>query len=231
MLTIQNLSFSYGAIEILDDVSMTMPGGGVTCVLGRNGAGKTTLMNSVMGLIRPSRGAIQMGVMDITGLSSERRSAIGLGLVPQGRRIFPKLTVEENLRVALAARGRWKAPLPDDVFELFPVLHSLRNRRGGDLSGGQQQQLAIGRALVANPSTLLLDEPTEGIQPNVIQHIGDVLRRLANERGMTIVVVEQYLNFVREIGDRFFLLDRRRVVASGPTSDLSTDLINRHLSV
>ena len=231
MLSIQNLSFAYGAIQILDDITMTMPAGRITCVLGRNGAGKTTLLSNVMGLLRPSCGAIHMGEVDIGGLSSDRRSALGLGLVPQGRRIFPKLTVDENLRVALAARGQWKAPIPSDVFDLFPALHALRARRGGDLSGGQQQQLAIARALVADPTTLLLDEPTEGIQPNVIQQIGQVLRRLVTERGMTIVVVEQYLNFVKEIGDRFVLLDRRKVVASGLTSDLTTDLVNRHLAV
>jgi urea transport system ATP-binding protein len=172
-----------------------------------------------------------MDDIDVTGLSADKRSTLGLGLVPQGRRIFSKLTVEENLRVALAARGRARAPVPDDIYEMFPALKALSGRRGGDLSGGQQQQLAIARALVADPKVLLLDEPTEGIQPNVIQQIGEVLKRLAGERGMAIVMVEQYLGFVKEIGDRFFLMDHRRVVASGLTSDLTVDLVHRHLTV
>jgi urea transport system ATP-binding protein len=231
MLTIQNLSFSYGAIQVLDDITMVVPTGRITCILGRNGVGKTTLLMNVMGLLRPTIGAVLMGEHDLTDLAADRRSALGLGLVPQGRRIFPRLTVIENLRVALAARRQPTDRIPDDIYDLFPVLKTMSHRRGGDLSGGQQQQLAIARALVADPQVLLLDEPTEGIQPNVIQHIGTVLRHLVNERGLTIVMVEQYLDFVKEIGDRFFLMDRRRVVAEGLTSDLSADLVHRHLTV
>lgn len=231
MLSVQNLSSAYGAIQVLDDITMVVPAGRITCILGRNGVGKTTLLMNIMGLLKPTGGAIFMGDTDLTHLPADRRSALGLGLVPQGRRIFPKLTVEENLRVALAARGRWKDPIPDDIYDLFPALYSLSRRRGGDLSGGQQQQLAIARTLVARPTVLLLDEPTEGIQPSVIQQIGEVLRRLVAERGLAIVMVEQYLNFVKEVGDRFFLMDRRRIVASGLTADLTTDLVNRHLAV
>jgi urea transport system ATP-binding protein len=231
VLAVQNLSFAYGAIAVLDDVSMIAPSGRITCILGRNGVGKTTLLLNVMGLLTPDAGAVFLAGEDVTNLPADRRSTSGLGLVPQGRRIFPRLTVEENLRVVLAARGQSRVRIPEDVFELFPALKSLLSRRGGDLSGGQQQQLAIARALIADPDVLLLDEPTEGVQPNVIQHIGSVLKRLATERGLTIVMVEQYLDFVREVGDRFLLMDRRRVVAEGLTADLSTDLVHRHLAV
>jgi urea transport system ATP-binding protein len=231
MLSVQNLSSAYGAIQVLDDITMVVPAGRITCILGRNGVGKTTLLMNIMGMLKPTAGAIFMDDKDLTRLPIDRRSGLGLGLVPQGRRIFPTLTVEENLRVPLAARGRWKDPIPDDIYDLFPALYALSRRRGGDLSGGQQQQLAIARALVADPTVLLLDEPTEGIQPSVIQHIGDVLRRLVVERGLAIVMVEQYLNFVKDVGDRFVLMDRRRVVASGLTADLTADLVTRHLSV
>jgi urea transport system ATP-binding protein len=231
MLAVQNLSFSYGAIQVLDDVTMVMPSGRITCILGRNGVGKTTLMMNVMGLLHPTIGAVFMGDRDLTDLPAEKHAAAGLGLVPQGRRIFAKLTVEENLRVALAARSRRASRIPEEIYDLFPILKSMSKRMGGDLSGGQQQQLAIARALVGEPTVLLLDEPTEGIQPNVIQQIGSVLKRLVAERGLTIVMVEQYLEFVKEIGDRFYLMDRRRVVAEGLTADLTTDLVRRHLSV
>ena len=231
MLTVQNLSFAYGAIQVLDDISMGMPEGRITCILGRNGVGKTTLLMNIMGLLRPTIGAVFMEDRDITSLPADKRAAAGLGLVPQGRRIFPRLTVEENLKVGLSTLGRRVTKIPSEIYDLFPVLKTMSKRMGGDLSGGQQQQLAIARALVGEPKVLLLDEPTEGIQPNVIQQIGAVLERLVKERGMTIVMVEQYLDFVKEIGDRFYLMDRRRVVASGLTSDLNSDLIHRHLSV
>jgi urea transport system ATP-binding protein len=231
MLAVQNLSFSYGAIQVLDDITMLMPAGRITCILGRNGAGKSTLLMNLMGLLRPTIGVVMLGEQDLTDLPADRRNAAGLGLVPQGRRIFARLTVEENLRVGLTARNRRATTIPEDIYDLFPVLRTMSRRRGGDLSGGQQQQLAIARALMSDPAVLLLDEPTEGIQPNVIQHIGQVLTRLVAERGLTIVMVEQYLDFVKEIGDRFYVLDRRRVVAEGLTVDLSTDLVHRHLSV
>jgi urea transport system ATP-binding protein len=230
MLAIQNLSYSYGAIQVLDDISMIMPAGRITSILGRNGVGKTTLLMNVMGLLRPTIGAVFMEQHDITDLAADKRAGVGLGFAPQGRRIFPKLTVEENLRVGLATIGR-RASIPEELYDLFPILKSMAKRMGGDLSGGQQQQLAIARALAGDPKVLLLDEPTEGIQPNVIQQIGSVLKRLVAERGITIVMVEQYLDFVKEIADRFYLMDRRRVVAEGLTSDLSADLIHRHLSV
>ena len=231
MLAVHNLSFAYGAIQILDDITMVMPAGQVTCILGRNGAGKTTLLMNLIGLLRPNAGSVRMEDRDLTALAADRRSTLGVGLVPQGRRIFPRLTVEENLTVGLAARGRRRAAMSDEIFDLFPVLRSMASRMGGALSGGQQQQLAIARALVLNPKVLLLDEPTEGIQPNIIQQIGGLLTRLARERGLTIVLVEQYLDFVKEVGDRFYLLDRRRVVAADDTGDLSAELVHRHLRV
>ena len=231
MLAVQNLSFSYGAIQVLDDITLLAPEGRITCILGRNGVGKTTLLMNIMGLLKPTIGAVLLGERDLTDEPADRRNAAGLGLVPQGRRIFARLTVEENLRVALAAHDRKARSIPDEIYDLFPILKTMGKRRGGDLSGGQQQQLAIARALMTEPTVLLLDEPTEGIQPNVIQQIGHVLKRLVEEKGITIVMVEQYLDFVKEIGDRFFVMDRRRVVAEGLTSDLTTDLVHRHLSV
>lgn len=231
MLTLQNLSFAYGAIQVLDDISMAMPSGRITCILGRNGVGKTTLLMNIMGLLKPAIGAVFLGERDVTSLSPDKRAVAGIGLVPQGRRIFPKLTVEENLRVGLSAQSRRGIGIPEEIYDLFPILKTMSRRMGGDLSGGQQQQLAIARALMGEPRVLLLDEPTEGIQPNVIQQIGAVLKRLVVEKDLTIVMVEQYLDFVKEIGDRFYLMDRRRVVAAGITSDLNADLVRRHLSV
>jgi urea transport system ATP-binding protein len=231
MLTVQNVSYAYGAIQVLDDISMVMPSNRITCILGRNGVGKTTLLMNIMGVLRPAIGAVFLEERDITTLSPDKRAYAGLGLVPQGRRIFPKLTVEENLKVGLSAQRRRGIGIPEEIYDLFPILKTMAKRMGGDLSGGQQQQLAIARALVGEPKVLLLDEPTEGIQPNVIQQIGNVLKRLVKERELTIVMVEQYLDFVKEIGDRFYLMDRRRVVAAGITADLNADLVRRHLSV
>jgi urea transport system ATP-binding protein len=230
MLAVHNLSFSYGAIKVLDDISMVMPSGQVTCILGRNGAGKTTLLMNLMGLLRSGGGGVFFENRDLTPLAPDRRSSLGIGLVPQGRRIFARLTVHENLSLGLAARGL-RTEVPEEIYDLFPVLRSMATRLGGALSGGQQQQLAIARTLMLNPKVLLLDEPTEGIQPNIIQQIGGVLKRLARERGLAIVMVEQYLDFVKEIGDRFYLMDRRRVVAQGATTDLSPNLVQRHLRV
>jgi urea transport system ATP-binding protein len=230
VLAVRDLSFSYGAINVVDDVTMEMPSGQITCILGRNGAGKTTLLMNLMGLLRSAAGAVLLDERDLTDLPADTRSSLGLGWVPQGRRIFTGLTVKQNLGVGLAARRRG-TEVPDEIYDLFPVLRSMPSRMGGALSGGQQQQLAIARALVLNPRVLLLDEPTEGIQPNIIRQIGGLLKQLARERGLTIVLVEQYLDFVKEIGDRFYLMDRRRVVAEGPTADLSPDLVHRHLRV
>lgn len=231
MLATRNLSFAYGMVQALRDITVTMPSARVTCVMGRNGVGKTTLMKTMMGLLKQNSGAVVLGEIDVSRLPANRRARAGLALVPQGRQIFAKLTVEENLRIGLEARTDRRRSIPPEVYDLFPVLKTMSRRMGGDLSGGQQQQLAIARALVGEPKVLLLDEPTEGIQPNIIQQIGQVLRKLVSERDMTIVLVEQYLDFVREFGQYFYIMDRGRVVAEGETAQLTPDIVNQHLSV
>jgi urea transport system ATP-binding protein len=231
MLDISNLSFSYGAVRALDTVSMRMEPGQVTCVMGRNGVGKTTLMKNIVGTLRCNHGRISLGDKEVTALPPHRRAQSGIALVPQGRQIFPKLTVMENLIVGCQARADRKTIIPEELFTLFPILKTMAKRMGGDLSGGQQQQLAIARALVGEPKVLLLDEPTEGIQPNIIQQIGHVLKMLVTQRNMTVVLVEQYLDFVREFGQHFYIMNRGQVVAQGVTSELSQDLVSRHLSV
>jgi urea transport system ATP-binding protein len=231
MLSIQNISFSYGMVQALRDVSMTMAPGRVTCVMGRNGVGKTTLMKNIMGLLKNNTGGVVLGTQDVSRLPANRRAKAGIALVPQGRQIFPKLTVEENLRVGLQARTDRVRTIPVELYDLFPVLKTMSRRMGGDLSGGQQQQLAIARALAGNPKVLLLDEPTEGIQPNIIQQIGVILRKLVTERGMTVVLVEQYLDFVREFGQYFYIMNRGKVVSEGETAQLTPEIVNQHLSV
>jgi urea transport system ATP-binding protein len=225
------LSFSYGMVRVLRDVTTAFTPGHVTCVMGRNGVGKTTLMKNLMGLLMPTQGGVWLDGRDITALPANRRARAGIALVAQGRQIFPRLTVEENLQVGLQARTDGLRSIPGEVYDLFPVLKTMSNRMGGDLSGGQQQQLAIARALVGNPKVLLLDEPTEGIQPNIIQQIGVVLRQLVEERGMTVVMVEQYLDFVREFAHGFYIMNRGKVVAEGQTSGLTTEVVHEHLSV
>ena len=235
MLTLKNLNFSYGGVKALTDVSMTFPKGEVTCVIGRNGVGKTTLMRNIVGLLRSAGGSITLGdngdSTDLTPMAASKRARQGIGYVPQGRMIFPKLTVEENLKVGLQARTDGVKKIPDDVFELFPILREFLARKGGDLSGGQQQQLSIARAMVGGPTVLIPDEPTEGIQPNVIQQIGHVLQQLVEERDMTVVLVEQYLDFVKEFGNGFYIMNRGMVAAEGATSELSEEMIAEHLSV
>ncbi len=231
MLSISNLHFSYGAVQALRDVSMVMQPGEITCVMGRNGVGKTTLMKNIMGVLKSSRGSISLDDQNVANLPSHKRAKAGLAWVAQGRLIFPKLTVMENLRIGLEGRTDKVKQIPEEIFELFPVLKQMSHRMGGDLSGGQQQQLAIGRALAGNPKVLLLDEPTEGIQPNIIQHIGQVLRKLATERNMTVVLVEQYLDFVREFGKRFYIMNRGQVCYSGQTAELTPEIVHQHLSV
>jgi urea transport system ATP-binding protein len=231
MLALSNLSFSYGAVRALEDVSMEMPAGQITCVMGRNGVGKTTLMKNIVGVLRSSAGTVKLAEKNLTPLPPHTRVKSGIAHVAQGRQIFPKLTVTENLLVGCEARADGKRIVPEELFELFPILKTMGRRMGGDLSGGQQQQLAIARALVGEPKVLLLDEPTEGIQPNIIQQIGQVLKKLVTERHMTVVLVEQYLDFVREFGQRFYIMNRGRVVAQGATTELNDELISRHLSV
>src|SRR5579859_4882666 len=218
-------------VQALRNVTMSMGRGRVTCVMGRNGVGKTTLMKTIMGLLRQSSGDVVLGDRVVSKLPASKRARSGIALVPQGRQIFPKLTVEENLRVGLQARTDGVRTIPVELYELFPVLKTMSRRMGGDLSGGQQQQLAIARALAGNPKVLLLDEPTEGIQPNIIQQIGHILRKLVTERGMTIVLVEQYLDFVREFGQYFYIMNRGRVVSERETAQLTPEIVNQHLSV
>ena len=231
MLAVEDLSFSYGAVRVLNEVSLSVPRGRITCVMGRNGVGKTTLMKNVMGLLKAESGKVFLEGRDVTSLSGNRRARKGIALVPQGRQIFPRLTVEENLRVGMEARAVARGKVPEFVYDMFTVLKEMTRRKGGDLSGGQQQQLAISRALVGDPRVLLLDEPTEGIQPNIIQQIGETLRQLVDETGLTVVLVEQYLDFVREFGDEFSLMDRGRVVAQGETGDLTKEIVEAHLTV
>lgn len=230
-LSVEDVTTCYGAVEAVRCATLDAEPGRITCVMGRNGVGKTTLMRTIMGTQRATGGTLRLDDRDITRLPAHRRARAGVSLVPQGRRIFPKLTVTENLRVGLEVRQDRKRAIPPMIYEMFPVLKEMGGRRGGDLSGGQQQQLAIGRALVGEPKVLLLDEPTEGIQPNIIQEIGHVLRRLASEFNMTIVLVEQYLGFVREFGHRFFIMNRGQVVARGETKELTNDVVHEHLSV
>ena len=231
MLNIKDIQFAYGSVQVLHDVSLEVPKGSVVCLMGRNGVGKTTLIRNIVGLEKPSKGTITFAGINVANQPAYARIRGGMALVPQGRMIFPKLTVTENLRVGLAGRPGGGRAVPGEVFELFPVLKEMGQRRGGDLSGGQQQQLAIGRALVGAPRLLLLDEPTEGIQPNIIQEIGRVLKYLTTEKDMTILLVEQYVDFIKEFGDRFYIMNRGRVGANGDTPQLSEAIVRQHLSV
>jgi urea transport system ATP-binding protein len=231
VLKVNELCYSYGAVQTVRGVSFDAPAGEVTCVIGRNGVGKTTLLKSVMGVLKPSGGSVSLDGSELAHLPANQRARAGVALVPQGRMIFPKLTIEENLKVGLQARADGLRTIPGEVYDLFPVLKQMGRRMGGDLSGGQQQQLAIARALVGEPRVLLLDEPTEGIQPNVIQQIGAVLRQLVEQKRMAVVLVEQYLDFVKEFGRRFYILNRGRLVAQGDTKELDDTLVSQHLGV
>ena len=231
MLKIDAINQFYGQSHTLWDLSLELDKGECLCLMGRNGVGKTTLLNALMGQLPLKSGQIWFDGQNITPLAVERRAELGIGYVPQGRQIFPLLTVEENLRIGLPARRDSQRQIPAFIYELFPVLKEMKQRRGGDLSGGQQQQLAIGRALVLDPKLLILDEPTEGIQPNVVAEIGDIIRRLNREIGLTVLLVEQKLPFARKVGDRFCLLDRGRNVAIGAMSELDESLIRTYLTV
>jgi len=231
MLQVKQLNQYYGESHTLWDLDLHLPKGQCTCLMGRNGVGKTTLLQCIMGLLPIKSGEIIYQDKPLHQYDAEHRAGLGVGYVPQGRQIFPLLTVEDNLRIGLAARKDKQKTIPPFIFELFPVLKTMLKRRGGDLSGGQQQQLAIGRALVINPQLLILDEPTEGIQPNIVQEIGDIIRQLNQEMGLTFLLVEQKLPFARRVADRFCLLDRGRDVATGLISELDEQLIQRYLTV
>ena len=221
----------YGASQALRGVDLKAKPGAVTCILGRNGVGKTSLLRSIIGHEKVRGGTIEWEGKDITKKAPFDRAAAGIAIVPQGREIFPLLTVEENLRTGFAALPRKQRNVPDEIFELFPVLKEMLGRRGGDLSGGQQQQLAIARALVTRPRLLLLDEPTEGIQPSIIKDIGVVIRKLAARGDMAIVLVEQYFDFARELMDEFIVMDRGEVVISGAASEMVEADVRRYLTV
>lgn len=230
MLEIRQLNQFYGGSHILWDVDMSIAAGSCTCLMGRNGMGKTTLLRCIMGLL-PATGELAYDGQNLNRLAADRRAGLGIGYVPQGREIFSQLTVEENLRIGLSARKRKVRDIPEQIFELFPVLKKMLRRRGGDLSGGQQQQLAIGRALVLEPRLLILDEPTEGIQPNIVHEIGDIILRLNQEAKLTVLLVEQKLPFARRVASEFRILDKGRVVAAGKIPELTDDLVRQHLTV
>lgn len=231
MLKVEKINQFYGQSHILWDLDLDVKKGQCTVLMGRNGVGKTTLLNCIMGQLKIASGDILLEDQDLTRLSVEARPSLGIGYVPQGRQIFPLLTVEENLQVGLPVLPRGQRFIAPYIFDLFPVLKDMLSRRGGDLSGGQQQQLAIARALVVNPKLLILDEPTEGIQPNIVQEIGDIIGKLNQELGLTVLLVEQKLPFARRVGDHFCILDRGRSVAHGSIGDLDDNLVRQYLTV
>ncbi len=231
MLSFTNVNQYYAQSHILRDVNLQIAPGQCTCLMGRNGEGKTTLLNCLMGLLPIASGTISFKGQAIEHLSPEKRARLGLGYVPQGRQIFPLLTVEENLKIGLPLRPRGDRHIPDFIYDFFPVLHEMKNRRGGDLSGGQQQQLAIGRALVTAPQLLILDEPTEGIQPNIVSDIAKSIRRLNQEMGLTVLLVEQKVGFARKAAQNFALMERGAIVGCGPMEELSDELVRRYLTV
>ncbi len=230
MLTVHDLNQYYGGSHILRGVSFEARLGEVTVVLGRNGVGKTTLLKSLMGVVPVRTGRLLLGGIDITRAPSYERVARGVGYVPQGREIFNRLTVEENLLMGLASKPGATA-IPSELFDLFPVLKQMIKRRGGDLSGGQQQQLAIARALAAGPTLLMLDEPTEGIQPSIIKDIARVIRMLADRKTMAIVLVEQYYDFAAELADQYLVMERGEIVARGRGADMAADGVRQRLAI
>lgn len=235
MLSVERLESGYGESVILRGVSLTVEPGQVVCLMGRNGVGKTTLLRSIMGLLKARQGSVAFGGADVTKKTPGERARRGIGYVPQGREIFPLLSVYDNLRIGLeasrdAARRRSRA-IPPDAVAKFPVLEQMYGRRGGDLSGGQQQQLAFARALAAEPELLLLDEPTEGIQPSIVEDIRDVIRSIRSEGGTAILLVEQSLDFVRRVGDKFYIMEKGSIVWEGGRDDLDDPLVMRYLTV
>ena len=232
MVQVSHLNVYYGESHILRDVDISVPAGQMVCLIGRNGVGKTTLLRTIMGLLKPRTGAINFAGQPINALSTDQRARLGIGYVPQGREIIPRVTVKENLLLGLEARpkGRKGKEIPDEIFELFPVLKTMLSRMGGDLSGGQQQQLAIARALMGKPRLLVLDEPTEGIQPSIILEIEAAVRRIIEATGISVLLVEQHLHFVRQ-ADQYYAMQKGGIVASGSTSELSQEVIQQFLAV
>jgi urea transport system ATP-binding protein len=231
MLSINNVNQFYGGSHILWDVAFDVPRGSCTVLMGRNGMGKSTLLRCIMGLTPVASGTVSWNGTELLGRPASDRARMRIGYVPQGREIFSQLTVEENLRTGLGARHDGARRIPAQVYEMFPVLREMAHRRGGDLSGGQQQQLAIGRALVTDPTLLVLDEPTEGIQPNIVHEIGDIIMRLNKEANLTVLLVEQKLPFARRVASQLRILDKGRLVVSGGIADLTDELVRQHLTV
>jgi len=231
MLSLSNLNVSYDGSRILRGVNLTVPEKSLVCLMGRNGVGKTTTLKSIIGLVKPESGSVQLAGTELTGLAPDARARLGIGYVPQGRDIFPHLTVWENLKISLVVHGAKANGQVERVLELFPILKEFLPRKGGVLSGGQQQQLAIARALLTDPKILILDEPTEGIQPNIIDLIGDTLVKIKKEGKISILLVEQYLDFCLAVGDSFYIMDRGAVVAEGPIAHLNDDIVKKHLTV
>jgi urea transport system ATP-binding protein len=230
ILAVEDLDVHYGGSRILRDLSLHIGRGSIAAIMGRNGVGKTTLLKAMVGLLTPTKGKVFFAGSDISAEPTDRRARLGLGYVPQGREIFPRLSVLENLQAGLQARQDGLRDVPEEVYELFPVLAQMADRMGGNLSGGQQQQLAIARALVGDPDVLILDEPTEGIQPSIILEIERVLLKLKEGGKFTIVLVEQYFDFARQIADHFFLMDRGEILLQGSADELSDESIKSHLT-
>ncbi|MFP6662916.1 MAG: urea ABC transporter ATP-binding subunit UrtE [Deltaproteobacteria bacterium] len=231
MLSLRGINQFYGGSHTLWDLDLDLAEGSCTCLMGRNGVGKTTTLKCIMGLLPLRSGEIRLDEIDLAALPAHARAPRGIGYVPQGRHIFPRLTVEENLKIGFSVNGGARGRRAyDRVLKAFPVLRDMLGRRGGDLSGGQQQQLAVGRALILEPRLLILDEPTEGIQPSIVQEIGDMIRRL-NDDGITILLVEQKLPIARRVADQFCILDKGQVVAEGSIAELSDDIVRSHLTV
>jgi urea transport system ATP-binding protein len=231
MLEISDLAVSYDGSRILRGVSLAVPDRNLVCLMGRNGVGKTTTLKSIMGLVKTDVGSVKLDGADLTQMRPEQRARAGIAYVPQGRDIFPNLTVWENLKISLVVHKQTTSGQVDRVLQLFPVLKEMLSRKGGVLSGGQQQQLAIARALLTDPRVLLLDEPTEGIQPNIIDQIGETLVKIKGEGKLSILLVEQYLDFCLAVGERFYIMDRGAVVAHGPIGDLNDTIVKQHLTV
>jgi urea transport system ATP-binding protein len=231
LLELTDVTVGYGQTPVLFDVNMIVNKGDIVCLLGRNGVGKTTLLRSIIGLNKPNKGSIMFNAGNITKAPTYQRARYGIAYIPQGREIIPYLSVLDNLKLGFAASGKSAKKIPSEIFEFFPMLKEHLNRQGGLLSGGQQQQLAIARGLVCNPQIMLLDEPTEGIQPSIVQEIQDTLRRINEEKGITVVVVEQKIEFARSLAQNFFIMEKGAIVERGATSQLTDSLLQRYLAV
>ena len=230
MLTIENLDSYYGESRVINELNMEVPNGKIVCLIGRNGVGKSTTLKSIMGLVKTPKGSIKLGNKDISKLTTYDRAKLGIGYVPQGRDIFPQMTVKENLELGLQPLGG-KGKIPEYIYELFPILSKFEKRKGGDLSGGQQQQLAIARALKAEPKIIILDEPTEGIQPSIIKDIGNAIKKINKWKGLSILIVEQYLDFVLDISDSVYVMEKGQIVLQGDTEKLEAEEIQKIMTV